>query len=347
MTTRPSSLRSSASKPAGTPGRNDPAALRRARAAAVATVIAMTLGLAGCGGYADTTVPKPPTTTSAPAAPATTKPCDNEDPARLDSYAPAGNSGDGPDVNAIKQRGRLIAGIAADTLLLGARNAETGQIEGFDIDFVYAIAQKLFGVGAEQARSKVELRVITAADRIPFLQNGTIDIVSRNMTITCTRWQQIAFSTEYYRAGQKVLVGKDAGIESIEDLDGKRICAPAGTTSIENIQKIAPKAIPVTAGDNSECMILFQNGEADGVSTDDTVLAGLAAQDPYAEVLDTQFLTQEPYGIGVKSENQDLVRLINQTLEDMRGDGRWQESYDTWLRPYLGRGEQPPARYGR
>ncbi|WP_232678013.1 glutamate ABC transporter substrate-binding protein [Nocardioides sp. R-C-SC26] len=265
----------------------------------------------------------------------------------MDSYAPAGNSGDGPDVNAIKQRGRLIAGIAADTLLLGARNAETGQIEGFDIDFVYAIAQKLFGVGAEQARSKVELRVITAADRIPFLQNGTIDIVSRNMTITCTRWQQIAFSTEYYRAGQKVLVGKDAGIESIEDLDGKRICAPAGTTSIENIQKIAPKAIPVTAGDNSECMILFQNGEADGVSTDDTVLAGLAAQDPYAEVLDTQFLTQEPYGIGVKSENQDLVRLINQTLEDMRGDGRWQESYDTWLRPYLGRGEQPPARYGR
>ena len=122
------------------------------------------------------------------------------------------------------------------------------------------------------------------------------------MTINCARWEQIAFSAVYYAAGQKVLVGVDSGIESIEDLAGKRICAPAGTTSIDNIQKIQPDAIPVTSTDNSACMVLFQNGEADGVSTDDTVLAGLAAQDPYAEVLATEFLTQEPYGIGVNAE---------------------------------------------
>ncbi len=95
-------------------------------------------------------------------------------------------------------------------------------------------------------------------------------------------------------------------------------------------------------------MVLFQNGEADGVSTDDTVLAGLAAQDPYAEVLKTEFLTQEPYGIGVNRDNDDLVRLINQVLEDMRRDGRWQQSYDRWLRPELKvDGVQPKPAYGR
>ena len=95
-------------------------------------------------------------------------------------------------------------------------------------------------------------------------------------------------------------------------------------------------------------MVLFQNGQADGVSTDDLVLAGLAAQDPYAVVLDTPFLTQEPYGIGVNEDNVDLVQLINVVLEDMRADGRWQESYNTWLRPVLRvPGKQPEPLYGR
>ncbi len=300
--------------------------------------------LAGCGGYADTVVPEPQATSAAPAAPDTTKPC-QDDGSQRRSYDPAGGTLDGPAVQRIRQHGKLVAGVAADTYLLGARNAKSGVIEGFDIDMVNAIAAKIFGT----AKGHVELKVITAADRIPFLQDGTVDIVSRNMTVNCKRWQQIAFSEIYYDAGQKVLVGTDSGIDGIKDLAGKRICAPSGTTSIDNIQKIQPEAIPVSSTDNSACMILFQNGEADGVSTDDTVLAGLAAQDPYAKVLKTDFLTSEPYGIGVNSDDVDLVRLINQTLEDMRADGRWQESYDKWLYRPLEEvpGVQPEPAYGR
>lgn len=311
--------------------------IRRLAALALTSVL-----LAGCGGYDETVVPVPEETEAAPAAPVTTEPCE-DDGSQLASYDPAGGTLDGPAVQRIRDRGRLVAGIAADTLLLGARNAETGVIEGFDIDMVNAIAEKIFG-----EPGRVELKVITAADRIPFLQDGTVDIVSRNMTVNCTRWQQVAFSQVYYDAGQKVLVGVGAGIETIADLAEKRICAPAGTTSIDNIRTIQSRAIPVEAGDNSACMIKFQNGEADGVSTDDTVLAGLAAQDPYAVVLDTEFLTDEPYGIATNSADVDLVRLINRTLEEMRADGRWQESYRTWLRPELKvDGVQPEPVYGR
>jgi polar amino acid transport system substrate-binding protein len=325
--------------------------MRRRTTQALGLVLAGLL-LAGCGGYDATVVPEPGDETSGAAAPNPSDdnvPCEN-DGSQVRSFDPADGTVDGDAVARIRQNGRLVAGIAADTNLLGARNAGTGVIEGFDIDMVNAIAQAIWpGESLKQViRDRVELRVITAADRIPFLVAGDIDIVARNMTVNCDRWQDVAFSQVYYDAGQKVLVGKDTGIETIADLADKRICAPAGTTSIANIQKIQPAAIPVESTDNSACMILFQNGEADGVSTDDTVLAGLAAQDRYAVVMKTEFLTQEPYGIATNLADVDLVRLINRTLEQMRRDGRWQASYDRWLRPALGVvGAQPEPVYGR
>ncbi|MEN8675724.1 glutamate ABC transporter substrate-binding protein [Nocardioides sp.] len=316
--------------------------LARPRRAWVAPVLALLLVLAACG-YDETTVPSPQAAT-VDAGGGNDGPACTNDGTQVRSYAPEGDVLSGDAVARIRKRGRLVAGVAADTFLLGSRDPSDGQIKGFDIDMATAIADRIFA----PATGKLELRVITAAERIPLLQDGTIDIVARNMTVNCDRWEQIAFSAIYYDAGQKVLVGRDSGIRDIADLADKRICAPAGTTSIQNIQTIQPQAIPVTAGDNSACMVLFQNGEADGVSTDDTVLAGLAAQDPYAVVLDTPFLTDEPYGIGVNADDVDLVQLINVVLEEMRADGRWQDSYDRWLRPSLQvPGKQPKPQYGR
>ena len=165
---------------------------------------------------------------------------------------------------------------------------------------VNQIAAAIFGT----AKGHVQLRVISAADRIPLLQADEIDIVARNMTINCTRWKHIAFSAEYFHSGQKILVAKDSGIDQVADLSGKRACAPTGTTSLDNIQEIAPDAIPVTAVNHTGCLLKFQNGETDAITGDDTVLAGLAAQDPYAEVLTGEALTEEPYGIGVNAEQR-------------------------------------------
>lgn len=295
--------------------------------------------LAGCG-YSDTEVPAAVTPEPAKVTPA--PPCDDTgDPTR--SYAPAGVT-NGPTIAEIRERGFLRAGVSADSYLLGSRNPFTGQIEGFDIDMVNAIAAAIFGT----AQGHVQLRVISAADRIPLLQSSELDIVARNMTINCSRWKDIAFSAEYFRSGQKVLVAKDSGIRSVADLSGKRVCAPSGTTSLDNIQQIAPDAIPVTAGNHTGCLLKFQNGEADAITGDDTVLAGLAAQDPYAEVLTGEALTDEPYGIGVNEDDVDLVQLINGVLEDMRADGSWQASYKKWLQPSLkAPATQPQPVYGR
>ncbi len=324
-------------------------------------VVALVTGLvlAGCA-YDDTEVTRETRPQAAEAA--APKECtDSADEDPLRSYAPRpGKAND--DVREIFDRGRLIAGVAADTYLLAARNSQTGLIEGFDIDFVYAIADEIFPESGREElddENRVELKVITAAQRFSQLEDEAVDVVVRNTTINCVRWESVAFSAQYYPAGQKVLVGRDlldaAGLDQDDRvsaekartlLAGKRICAPAGTTSIDNIkQTVAPQAIAVTSTDNSACMVAFQNGEADGVSTDDTVLAGLAAQDPNAVVLNTDKLTPEPYGIGVNKERTDLVRFINGVLEDMRDDGRWQELVRPVARAGAERARSPaPAR---
>lgn len=321
----------------------------RLRLISVAVLICAAL-LAGCSAatYPATEVPKPPATTE-PSAGGGGGGAAPECANALASYEPEGTQPkanampSGSTMDKIHKRGRLIAGVSADTHLLGSRNPLSGKIEGFDIDMIKAVSKAIFG-----DENRYELKVITAADRIPALQEGTVDIVVRNMTITCDRWEEIAFSTEYYRSGQKILVRKGSKAKSITDLAGEKVCAPKSTSSMDNLVKEAPDAEPVGSDSHTGCLVLFQSGDVAAITGDDTVLAGLAAQDPYAEVPKQKAFTDEPYGIGVNKDNVDLVRFINATLEKMRKDGEWAQIYNTWLSEPLGKAPKPPAAvYGR
>ena len=193
---------------------------------------------------------------------------------------------------------------------------------------------------------KVELRVITAAQRIPVLTGHEVDLVARNMTITCDRWAQVAFSAEYYRSGQKVLVPLDSTATSISDLDGAKVCAPAGSTSLDRLADY-PNVIAVPGTTHTDCLVRFQQGEVDAITGDDTVLAGLAAQDPYAKVIGEAF-SAEPYGLAMAPDQVDLVRFVNGVLAKAEADGDWMASYDHWLAPALGPVTAPPTPvYGR
>ena len=256
----------------------------------------------------------------------------------------------GSYMGTIQQRGRLKAAVSADSLLLGARNPVSGRIEGFDIDMLHAISQALFG-----EPDKIDFTVISSAEtqKQKVLKNGSVDIVARNTTITCGRWKKFAFSAEYYRSGQKILVRKgetrEGGgpIRRLEDLAGKRVCAPSETTTMSRLQAV-PDVRAVGADTHTGCLVLFQQGAVDAITGDDTVLAGLAAQDPYAVVVRAPAFTVEPYGLGVSKEHVDFVRFVNGVLAQMRADGRWTESYDHWFADALGKAPAPPQPvYGR
>ena len=316
-----------------------------------ALAVLLTASCSGSGVYATTQVPSPAAPPSATPGATTKAPdCDN----RLASFEPdAPNPPPGADMpsgshmETIQKRGRLIAGVSSDTMLLGSRNPLNGRIEGFDIEMLRAISKAIFG-----NPDKIEFRVITTAQRIPVLTDGSVDVVARAMTITCARWEQIDFSTQYYQAGQKVLVSKGARVngqpvKEMGDLLGKKVCAPTGTTSMDKLRTFKG-LIPVGSDTHTGCLVLFQQGKVDAITGDDSILAGLAAQDPYAFVVKAPAFTSEPYGLGVAKKHTEFVRFINGVLAQMRFDGQWTTAYNTWLRDALGPAPAPPAAvYGR
>jgi polar amino acid transport system substrate-binding protein len=273
-----------------------------------------------------------PETESTSAAPAPN--CDPRASYRPESLPPAGQMRDGSTMRKIQDRGQLVAGVDQNTFLFGFRNPTTGALEGFDIDRVHEIAAAIFG-----DPNKVQFKVVTSAGRIDALKNGDVDVVVRTMTATCARWRDINFSVTYYTAGQRLLVDRASTVENLDQLGGEKVCAAKGSTSIRTITDHPAKLVPVQVDNWSDCLIMLQQGQVAAVSTDDTILAGMVAQDPNVKMVGPRF-TEEPYGIGIPKANVDMVKFVNGVLARSVADGEWQRSYDRWL----GRtGEAAPA----
>src|SRR5215211_6624727 len=310
--------------------------------------VAMVTVLAGCG-RAEGVTPTP-SLTLPPPTPAGMEelprelvpvPEDTDDDCDLTaSLRPFGNSADaGEAVETIKARGRLIVGLDIGSNLFSFRDPVTGEITGFDVDVAGEVARDIFGTP-----SQVEYRILSSADRIAALQNNQVDVVVKTMTITCARKKQVGFSTVYLNANQRILAARDSSISRPSDLSGKRVCVAKGTTSLQRIQQITPQPIIVGVVTWADCLVALQQRQVDAVSTDDSILAGLMAQDPYLHITGPS-LNEEPYGIGINLENTGLVRFVNGTLERVRRDGTWNTLYRKWL-TVLGPAPAPPvARY--
>ncbi|MDQ1399666.1 MAG: polar amino acid transport system substrate-binding protein [Acidimicrobiaceae bacterium] len=282
---------------------------------------------------------KATTTTEAPSPPTTAPNCTNPT-ASLRPQGPLPGPGalpGGSYMSVIQQRGRLIVGVDQNTLLFGYLNPASGQIEGFDIDMLRQVAKAIFGDDGKNQTTHLQFTAISSAQRIPFVQNGTVDIVADTMTINCARDTQVSFSSVYFNAGQRILVRDDSTIKSSADLGGKRTCAAAGSTSIANVEDVnkthaSAPAIPVAVTDWTDCLVALQSGTIDAVSTDDTILAGLKAQDPHTQIVGDKF-TQEPYGMAMKLDHPEFVRFVNSVLERIRADGTWTAIWNRWLAP--------------
>jgi polar amino acid transport system substrate-binding protein len=227
----------------------------------------------------------------------------------------------------IRDRGRLRVGVDTSTLRFSHVNPSTGGFEGFDIDIAREIAAALFG-----SPDKIEFVAIPYSERVNVLVASEVDIVVDTFTINCVREEQIDFSTEYFTSSQKLLVPLDAGVTRIEDLAGEPVCAAAGSTSIDNINALPEDQRPVAVGvtEQADCLVLLQQGRVAGISTDDTILAGMVAQDPNVTIVGEPF-SAEPYGVGLPPDREEFVRYVNAVLDRVRSSGRWTELYNQWL----------------
>src|SRR5918998_5742204 len=286
----------------------------RWRAVFTALVLALALGVAACGddeeepaGGGESTAEE-----STPAA----------------EEVPAGST-----MAKIQEAGKIRIGVKDDVPPFGFKNPQSGDVEGFDVDFGKAVAEKL---GVEP-----ELVEAISDNRIPFIQDGTVDLVLSTMTINAERAQEIGFTNPYFIAKGRILVPKDSDIKGVEDLAGKKVCTALGSTYEETLKTEAPDADLRLVDAYSECLELLQNGAVDAISTDDVILTGMIIQDDTLEMVGDP-LTTEPYGVGIKDGEKQLKDFVDGVLQSVEEDGRWEETYQEWVGRHIGREEQPP-----
>ncbi|MBB5827986.1 glutamate ABC transporter substrate-binding protein [Micromonospora carbonacea] len=267
--------------------------MRMKRVAAVAMAAALSFGMAACGG---------------------------------DSDGESGGSGAKGIVGKAQNQKKLVIGVKADQPGLGLQTGST--YEGFDVEIAKIIAK---GLGVEAG--SIEWKTTVSANREPFIQQGTVDLVVATYTINDERKQKISFAGPYFIAGQDLLVKADSTLAGPEGLDGKTVCSVTGSTPAKRIQTEHPKAKLQQFDSYSKCLPLLENGQVDAVTTDDIILAGYAAQEQYAgkfKVVGKPFST-EPYGIGLKKDDKDGCEKVNEILKAAASDGSYKAAWDSTL----------------
>jgi ABC-type amino acid transport substrate-binding protein len=236
----------------------------------------------------------------------------------------------------LQEADEITIGVKFEVAPFGFKNVQTGEVEGFDIDVAKAIAADL---GA-----KPKFIEALSDNRIPFLKDGTADLILSTMTINAERDEEIDFSEPYFIARGRILVKKsDDSIKSVEDLEGKRVCTALGSTYEETLKKQAPKAKTTLVDGYSECLEAIQNGSVDAVSTDDVILTGMIIQDDTLKLVGGEELTTEPYGAGIKEGDSAFQEFVNESIQKFKDDGRWAKSYEKWVGQYTDEDRDPPT----
>jgi putative glutamine transport system substrate-binding protein len=226
----------------------------------------------------------------------------------------------------VKEKDKIVFGVKNDTRLFGLKNPSTGEVEGFDIDIAKALAAEILG-----DENKVEFKEVTSKTRMALLNNGDIDAIVATMTITEDRKKEVDFTDVYFDAGQSLLVKKGSDIKGIDSLKGKKVLAVKGSTSSINIREKAPEAQVLEFENYSEAFAALKSGQGDALTTDDSILYGMADEDPSYELVGGTF-TEEPYGIAVKKGNAEFVEELNKALKSLKDSGKYDEIHDKWIK---------------
>jgi ABC-type amino acid transport substrate-binding protein len=239
----------------------------------------------------------------------------------------------------LQTKGKIRIGTQEDNFPFSVKNPTNSKWEGFDTDIGRELAKAIFGTGGD-VESNIEWVAVTSATRIPSLTDNKADVIIKTFTINEDRKKQIDFSDVYFSTGQRILVKtSNTTIKEVADLAGKTFCAQKGSTSEVNVTKLVPTAKPLLLDSYPACLIALQQGQADAVSTDETILFGLVKQDPTTKIVGKYF-SEEPYGIGVKkdaaNDRNGFVPFLNTWLAGIIKDGTWGKLYEKHITPVSG-----------
>ena len=244
----------------------------------------------------------------------------------------------GSTMDTLNKAQKITIGTKFDQPLFGLKNLQ-GTPEGFDVEIAKLLAGEL-GIPSD----KVQFVETVSANREPFLQQGQVDLVVATYTINDERKKIVDFAGPYYVAGQDIMVkkGNPEQITGPDALAGKKVCSVAGSTPAQRIRTEYPDAQLVEFDVYSKCAEALKNDQVQAVTTDNVILLGLKDKEPEAFDIVGKPFTQEPYGIGVKQDRDDLRHFVNEKLNAMFTDGRWAKAWTDTAGKAAGAVPAPP-----
>jgi glutamate transport system substrate-binding protein len=224
---------------------------------------------------------------------------------------------------------KVKVGIKFDQPGMGLKKGS--EYTGMDVDVAKYIAKEL-GAG----EGDITWVQAPSAQRETLIQTGQVDMIVATYSITDKRKEKVGFAGPYFIAGQDLLIrADDASITGPDSLDGKKLCSVKGSTSAQKVKDKYPGVQLQEFGTYSECLPALSTGGVDALTTDDTILAGYAAQPEFKgkfKVVGQPF-SEENYGVGIKKGDTAKCTKINDAIKKMISDGSWQKAIDDNLGP--------------
>ncbi|SEF73716.1 glutamate transport system substrate-binding protein [Nonomuraea solani] len=218
---------------------------------------------------------------------------------------------------------RLVIGVRVDLPSVGFRTPGGG-FEGFDVDVARYVAGKL---GKEFSYLGV-----LAADREKVLGDGRADLVVATFTIDQERKKRVLFAGPYHISYQDILTRPGETIANVRDLGGRRICEVKGSNAAQRVveeREVPAKLVPFP--DYAKCLAALKSDQVDAVTTNDVILAGLAAQDNSGLRLANAQFNEQRTGIGLRKGDVPGCEAVNRAITAMYQDGTAAELLRKWF----------------
>ena len=236
------------------------------------------------------------------------------------------------------EAGTINVGVRFDQPGLGFKGGTDELPAGFDVEMAKLLVADLC-IDPEDPEA-VNYEETISDNREPYLESGRVDLVAASYSITDERRELVGQAGPYFLTGQQVLVKSDSDVESIEDLKGEEVCSASGSTSLENVT--AAGAVGVPADTYSICAEQVADGSVPAMSTDGSILLGLAAQyDGELKVVGEEF-SEERIGIGYSPDAPEMCQWITDVLQKSYDDGTWAEAFEATLGASGAETPEPP-----
>ncbi len=234
----------------------------------------------------------------------------------------------------VKSSGVITMGVRDSS---GALSYTLG--DGKYAGFHYELCQRIIGNVEKAVGRKVEVKYqpVTSQNRIPLVQNGTVDIECGSTTNNATRQKDVAFAVTTYVEEVRIAVKANSGITSIAQLKDRNVATTTGTTSVQLLRKHERATgidfKEVFGKDHADSFLLLESGRADAFVMDGQILAGniAASKNPADFKIVGEVLSVEPIAIMIRKDDPAFKKLADDTLRDLMKSGEIAKIYDKWF----------------